>query len=76
MKEAKNIINNDSSTLIVKIHSKVLEYVHVSTLGNSGLSWGVSVGVHEVDSFNSHIQHQTVHQGNVVLASCLQLCHL
>ena len=48
----------------------------MSTLSNGCLCGRVSVGMHQVDGLDSNVEHQAIHQGNVVSASRFQLGHL
>ena len=59
-------------TLSVKVHHQVLEDVHVSSVGNGGGGGGGALAVDVGDGLGPHVEHQGVHQSDVVLVPRLR----
>ena len=59
-------------TFSIKVHHQMLEDVHVSSVGDGAGGGGGALAVDVGNSLCPHIQHQGVHQRDVVLVTRLR----
>ena len=56
-------------TLCIQVDHEVLEDVHVSCVCNGASGRGTALAVDEGYRLCTHVQHQSIHQGHIVLAA-------
>ena len=58
-------------TFSVQVDSQVLEDIHMGRRGNGVHAGCLSLAVDMLDGLRAHVQHQCIHQLDVVVAACL-----